>query len=811
MVNKKHIKGIEKTNAEGILDGYLKQSTKIGFTALTTLVIASGVFSTDVASADEVSQDEKVEYISKDKKEEDKSEDKTDEVEDKETDTDETVKEDETESDKEEVEQEDKVDVEEVKEDDNVEQEVEEEPTLEVATELETEDAEASEEEVVEVEDVEEVKEEQVSQEVVEEVDTEEEVEEPVKEEVEPEVEEVGKTEDATETKEEEVVEVEEEVEEAVKGDKPKSVTTTSWFEYEEDEEGNLEQISYEIDYDNETGEEVDVRVVNKTEIKAEPKEDAVKSEVAEKEEVKTHVVSDSGLEEGEKVVTKDYVEARDNHLGEVNKHRDNNGVEDVTLDPVLNRMAEEKAKHMDDNGYFSHDFPDGSKLESQFEHFFDTHLAEDGTRLGENIVRMNAPPERQDDFDYLFNRAFNLFMGSPGHNRNMQLDIYKQMGIGMYINKASNTAHLVQMLSNREMDLTMADIGENEEVIAGEENTTPTPQPEPKPEPTPESTPEPDVEEEEDTPTPTPEPEVEEDGKESEGNTTPEPTPTPDVDEDEENEDGTEVEEDEGNSVEDKEKPEPTPTPDVEEDVENEDETEVEVEDEGNSVEDNKTPSTPTPEESEDKTAPTTEVEVEENEVEENTTPTPTTENEDVKESKEVELNQEPVNEKETELNKVNKGKTDVVVNKVNNESPLLEEGTVHFDYDNNSNVSKVYLSGELYAEVNDNGQLVVVGTGEVLDTKTFEVVDNVDVVSDEVAIPKSEGNKEDSGKGIGVSEVTESEESGVEESEVEESEVRVLPDTGVATAGTGLLASALLGMGAMLGFRRKSNKKGN
>src|SRR5699024_1008718 len=261
---------------------------------------------------------------------------------------------------------------------------------------------------------------------------------------------------------------------------------------------GNREQINNEKITDNATGKEIERKVVSKV----------VRNEVAtddfvKEENFKTHVVSDSGTKDGEKVVTKNYVSERESHLGGVNEHRKNNGSGEVSLNPVLNRMAEEKAKHMSDNDYFSHDFPDGTKLESQFEHFFDTFLAEDGTRLGENIVRIYVPEENHENFNYLFNRAFEMWIDSPGHNTNMASDMYKDMGVGMYVNRELNTAHVVQILANRNLELTMSDIGEKEEVIAGTEVETPAPSPEP----------EVDEEVEEDnTPTPEPTPEVEED-----------------------------------------------------------------------------------------------------------------------------------------------------------------------------------------------------------------------------------------------------------------------------------------------------------
>ena len=103
-----------------------------------------------------------------------------------------------------------------------------------------------------------------------------------------------------------------------------------------------------------------------------------------------------------------------------VNKARKDAGVEALTFDKELMKIARMKAKDMVDNGYFSHQSPTyGSPFDMmrQFSNVFKT--------AGENIAGNQT-----------VDGAFKAWMGSEGHKKNILNNSFNLTGIGIETSK---------------------------------------------------------------------------------------------------------------------------------------------------------------------------------------------------------------------------------------------------------------------------------------------------------------------------------------------------------------------------------------
>jgi len=100
-----------------------------------------------------------------------------------------------------------------------------------------------------------------------------------------------------------------------------------------------------------------------------------------------------------------------------VNNARKNAGAGELEFDPVLCRIARDKAKDMVENNYFSHQSPTyGSPFEMMRSYGISFKAA------GENIAGNQT-----------MQGAFNAWMSSSGHRKNILNENYNATGIGVY------------------------------------------------------------------------------------------------------------------------------------------------------------------------------------------------------------------------------------------------------------------------------------------------------------------------------------------------------------------------------------------
>ena len=102
-----------------------------------------------------------------------------------------------------------------------------------------------------------------------------------------------------------------------------------------------------------------------------------------------------------------------------INQYRRENGRPELTVSENLNRAASWMAKDMADKGYFSHEDSLGRGSEERGRDCGTT------TKIGENIA---AGPSRD-----TAQEVFDAWKASAGHDRNMLLEGYRQIGIARY------------------------------------------------------------------------------------------------------------------------------------------------------------------------------------------------------------------------------------------------------------------------------------------------------------------------------------------------------------------------------------------
>jgi uncharacterized protein YkwD len=112
-----------------------------------------------------------------------------------------------------------------------------------------------------------------------------------------------------------------------------------------------------------------------------------------------------------------------------INDYRKANGVGALKLTQTLGAASEHHSKSMADYGYFDHFLiPENIKWSTNmFNHGYDYN-----TWRGENIAAGSSTPLR----------TFNLWKGSPDHNKNMLSANYNAIGVGHYYSAASPYDH---------------------------------------------------------------------------------------------------------------------------------------------------------------------------------------------------------------------------------------------------------------------------------------------------------------------------------------------------------------------------------
>jgi uncharacterized protein YkwD len=95
---------------------------------------------------------------------------------------------------------------------------------------------------------------------------------------------------------------------------------------------------------------------------------------------------------------------------------RRQNGLPELTLDPVLAAVAQAQAEDMENRHYFSHDTPEGLTPFQRMQNAGVRYRA-----AAENIAMGTANAQR----------AFDMWLGSPGHRRNLLNNIYGRAGLG--------------------------------------------------------------------------------------------------------------------------------------------------------------------------------------------------------------------------------------------------------------------------------------------------------------------------------------------------------------------------------------------
>ncbi len=105
-----------------------------------------------------------------------------------------------------------------------------------------------------------------------------------------------------------------------------------------------------------------------------------------------------------------------------VNKMRSQNGLNPLTHDWQLSRVARYKSQDMADKGYFSHTSPTYGSPFDMMKSFGISYKA-----AGENIAKGQKTPEA----------VVNAWMNSPGHRANILSSSYTRIGVG-YVKKGN-------------------------------------------------------------------------------------------------------------------------------------------------------------------------------------------------------------------------------------------------------------------------------------------------------------------------------------------------------------------------------------
>lgn len=115
--------------------------------------------------------------------------------------------------------------------------------------------------------------------------------------------------------------------------------------------------------------------------------------------------------------------------LNLINQERTAAGLQPVKYDYNLEKAANIRAQEMYENNYFEHERPNGDK--------WYTVLDQSGIKYkhaGENLARGFTNVER----------AHTALMNSPSHKRNILMEDFKYVGIGLY--KSGSTYYIVQL-----------------------------------------------------------------------------------------------------------------------------------------------------------------------------------------------------------------------------------------------------------------------------------------------------------------------------------------------------------------------------
>ena len=101
-----------------------------------------------------------------------------------------------------------------------------------------------------------------------------------------------------------------------------------------------------------------------------------------------------------------------------VNKERTQRGLSSLTYNWALAKMAEDKAKDMYNNNYFSHTSPTYGSPFQMMKSYGVSYTA-----AGENIAKGQRTPQE----------VMNAWMNSSGHRANILNANYNQIGVGYY------------------------------------------------------------------------------------------------------------------------------------------------------------------------------------------------------------------------------------------------------------------------------------------------------------------------------------------------------------------------------------------
>ncbi|MFF2480810.1 CAP domain-containing protein [Paenibacillus sp. NPDC058071] len=104
-----------------------------------------------------------------------------------------------------------------------------------------------------------------------------------------------------------------------------------------------------------------------------------------------------------------------------VNQERAKGGLSPLTVDTLLTKVAQEKARDMDVNKYFSHTSPTYGSPFDMMKQFGVTY-----SYAGENIAAGQRTPQE----------VMNAWMNSPGHRQNIMSPNFKKIGVGFVNNQ---------------------------------------------------------------------------------------------------------------------------------------------------------------------------------------------------------------------------------------------------------------------------------------------------------------------------------------------------------------------------------------
>ncbi|OQA03960.1 MAG: Cysteine-rich secretory protein family protein [bacterium ADurb.Bin400] len=102
-----------------------------------------------------------------------------------------------------------------------------------------------------------------------------------------------------------------------------------------------------------------------------------------------------------------------------INAQRRANGLQEVSVNNLLNQAAYDKSKHMSDNRYFAHTAPDGTP-----DWFFVKQVGYRYSAAGANLATGSFGTSQG---------LVDAWMNSPGHRQNILADFGVEVGVGFY------------------------------------------------------------------------------------------------------------------------------------------------------------------------------------------------------------------------------------------------------------------------------------------------------------------------------------------------------------------------------------------